>query len=97
MHRKRLAAALFAVSALCLLFALLWGRGRWWWLRAVPVSVFAAVVVGVAGYFTVNYLWHPYPDLIPWMLFAWAGFAVLCGYAAVLTGLAAWRLRRSDA
>ena len=27
----------------------------------------------------------------------WAGFAVLCGYAAVLTGLAAWRLRRSDA
>jgi ABC-2 type transport system permease protein len=27
----------------------------------------------------------------------WAGFAVLCGYAAVLTGLAAWRLRRRDA
>ena len=27
----------------------------------------------------------------------WAGFAVLCGYAVVLTGLAAWRLRRRDA
>jgi ABC-2 type transport system permease protein len=27
----------------------------------------------------------------------WAGFAVLCGYAVVLTGLAAWRLRRCDA
>ena len=27
----------------------------------------------------------------------WAGFAVLCGYAIVLTGLAAWRLRRRDA
>ena len=27
----------------------------------------------------------------------WAGFAVLCGYAVVLTGLAAWRLRRHDA
>ena len=27
----------------------------------------------------------------------WAGFAVLCGYAAVLTALAAWRLRRRDA
>ncbi|HJY66327.1 MAG TPA: hypothetical protein VJ254_06335 [Streptosporangiaceae bacterium] len=25
------------------------------------------------------------------------GFAVLCGYAVVLTGLAAWRLRRRDA
>jgi ABC-2 type transport system permease protein len=27
----------------------------------------------------------------------WAGFAVLCGYAVVLTVLAAWRLRRRDA
>ena len=27
----------------------------------------------------------------------WAGFAVLCGYAVVLTGLAAWQLRRRDA
>jgi ABC-2 type transport system permease protein len=27
----------------------------------------------------------------------WTGFAVLCGYAIVLTGLAAWRLRRRDA
>jgi ABC-2 type transport system permease protein len=27
----------------------------------------------------------------------WAGFAVLCGYAAVLVGLAAWRLRGRDA
>ena len=27
----------------------------------------------------------------------WAEFAVLCGYAVVLTGLAAWRLRRRDA
>jgi ABC-2 type transport system permease protein len=27
----------------------------------------------------------------------WTGFALLCGYAAVLTGLAAWQLRRRDA
>ena len=27
----------------------------------------------------------------------WTGFAVLCGYAVVLAGLAAWRLRRRDA
>jgi ABC-2 type transport system permease protein len=27
----------------------------------------------------------------------WTGFAVLCGYAVVLVGLAAWRLRRRDA
>ena len=27
----------------------------------------------------------------------WAGFGLLCGYAAILTAAAAWRLRRSDA
>jgi len=27
----------------------------------------------------------------------WTGFAVLCGYAVVLIGIAAWRLRRVDA
>ena len=27
----------------------------------------------------------------------WTGFGVLCGYAAVLVGFAAWRLRRADA
>ena len=27
----------------------------------------------------------------------WTGFAVLCGYAVVLTALAAWRLRHRDA
>jgi ABC-2 type transport system permease protein len=27
----------------------------------------------------------------------WTGFGVLCAYAVVLIGLAAWRLRRSDA
>lgn len=27
----------------------------------------------------------------------WTGFGVLCGYAAILVGFAAWRLRRADA
>lgn len=27
----------------------------------------------------------------------WTGFACLCGYAVVLTAVAAWRLRRRDA
>jgi ABC-type transport system involved in multi-copper enzyme maturation permease subunit len=30
-------------------------------------------------------------------LSAWTGFALLCGYAVVLVGAGAWRLRRSDA
>ena len=34
---------------------------------------------------------------LPNALGPWTGFAVLCGYAVVLIGLAAWRLRRVDA
>ena len=33
----------------------------------------------------------------PNALAPWTGFALLCGYAAVLIAVAAWRLRRSDA
>jgi ABC-2 type transport system permease protein len=33
----------------------------------------------------------------PGALAPWTGFALLCGYAAVLVAVAAWRLRRSDA
>ena len=35
--------------------------------------------------------------LVPNALSPWTGFALLCGYAAVVTGAGAWRLRRSDA
>src|SRR5215470_9021397 len=35
--------------------------------------------------------------LVPNALSPWTGFALLCGYAAVLIGALAWRLRRSDA
>jgi ABC-2 type transport system permease protein len=34
---------------------------------------------------------------VPNALAPWTGFALLCGYAAVLIGAGAWRLRRSDA
>ena len=35
--------------------------------------------------------------LVPNALSPWTGFALLCGYAVVLIGAGAWRLRRSDA
>ena len=35
--------------------------------------------------------------LVPNALSPWTGFALLCGYAAVLAGAGAWRLRRADA
>ena len=37
------------------------------------------------------------PATVPNPLSPWTGFALLCGYAAILIGAGAWRLRRSDA
>lgn len=80
---------------------------------AAALSVFAAVffvapiivgllphsIAGVARYLPSNAggavwgsAWAPAHPLSPW-----PGFAVLCGYAVVLIGLAAWQLRRQDA
>ena len=55
-------------------------------------------IAGVAPYLPSSAggaLWGQ--PLVTHPLGPWAGFAVLCGYAVVLTGLAAWRLRRRDA
>ena len=80
---------------------------------AAGLSVFAAVffvvpivvgalphkITGFAPYLPSNaggVLWGN-PLTTAHALSPWAGFAVLCGYAVILTGLAAWRLRRRDA
>ena len=80
---------------------------------AAALSVFAAVffvipivvgalphtITGFAPYLPSNAggaLWGS-PLTIAHALSPWTGFAVLCGYAVVLTGLAAWRLRHRDA
>ena len=80
---------------------------------AAGLSVFAAVffvvpivvgalpqnITGFAPYLPSNAggaLWGSPLDTAH-ALSPWTGFAVLCGYAVVLTGLTAWRLRRRDA
>jgi ABC-2 type transport system permease protein len=80
---------------------------------AAGLSVFAAVffvipivvgvlphkITGFAPYLPSNAggaLWGD-PLTTAHALSPWTGFAVLCGYAVVLTGLAAWQLRRRDA
>jgi ABC-2 type transport system permease protein len=80
---------------------------------AAGLSVFAAVffvipvivpvlphnITGFASYLPSSAggaLWGD-PQTTAHALSPWTGFACLCGYAVVLTALAAWQLRRRDA
>ncbi len=64
-----------------------------WILRVTPAAGFA-IEQSVPQYQQVAGHYGP-PDYFP--LAAWSGFAVLCAYAAVALGVAAWLLRRRDA
>ena len=64
-----------------------------WILRVTPAAGFA-VEQSVPQYQQVVGHYGP-PDYYP--LAPWSGLAVLCVYAAVALGLAAWLLRRRDA
>ncbi len=64
-----------------------------WVLRVTPAAAFA-IEQSVPQYHQVAGHYGP-PDYFP--LAPWPGFAVLCAYAAVALGLAAWLLRRRDA
>ena len=65
----------------------------------IVVSALPHNITGFASYLPTNAggaLWGD-PQGNAHALSPWTGFAVLCGYAVVLTGLAAWQLRRRDA
>jgi hypothetical protein len=65
-----------------------------WLLRITPAAAFAVQQAyprypQVGGQYTLLGGYYPLPP--------WAGFAVLCGYAALAVGVAAILLRRRDA
>ncbi len=65
-----------------------------WLLRLTPAAGFA-IQQSVPAYPQVTGLYTPNQGYFP--LSPWAGFAVLCGYAAAALGLAVVLLRRRDA
>jgi len=97
--RRGLAAVGVAVAVVVLpyLLAVIGGlptAGAEWLLRLTPAAAFAFQQVApeyahVLASYTPTSGYYPLP--------AWGGLAVLAGYAALALGLAAVRLRRSDA
>jgi len=74
--------------------AVLRGTAADWLLRVTPAAGFAVqhvlpVYSQVANAYTPQYGYYPLPP--------WAGFAVLCAWAAAALALAAFLLRRRDA
>jgi ABC-type transport system involved in multi-copper enzyme maturation permease subunit len=65
-----------------------------WLLRVTPAAGFA-IKQTIPQYQQVSASYTPFQGYFP--LAPWAGFAVLCGYAAVALVLAAFLLRRRDA
>ncbi len=66
----------------------------------IIVAILPHNIMGFASYLPTNVggaLWGGDPQTTAHALSPWTGFACLCGYAIVLTALAAWQLRRRDA
>jgi ABC-type transport system involved in multi-copper enzyme maturation permease subunit len=96
--RRSVAAVAAVVAAIVLPYILgvsgvLPAGASEWILRVTPAAGFA-IEQSVPQYQQVVGHYGP-PDYFP--LAPWSGFAVLCAYAAVALGLAAWLLRRRDA
>jgi hypothetical protein len=65
-----------------------------WLLRVTPAAAFA-IQPGTPQYPQVSSAYTPFNGYYP--LAPWAGFAVLCAWAALVFGLAVVLLRRRDA
>ena len=97
--RRSAAAITLVIAAIVLPYILTTGGilptgASQWVLRLTPAAAFA-IQQTVTQYPQVVANYSPVNGYFP--LPPWAGFAVLCGYAAVALGLAAWLLRRRDA
>ena len=65
-----------------------------WVLRLTPTAGFA-IQQSIPAYPQINVPYTPNAGFYP--LAPWAGFAVLCGFAALALGVAVFLLRRRDA
>jgi hypothetical protein len=98
LFRRSLPAVITAIAVLVLPYLLaissvLPREASQWLLRLTPAAAFA-IQQSLPEYPQVIGLYVPVAGYYP--LAPWAGFAVLCGYTALVLGLAVLVLRRSD-
>lgn len=62
------------------------------WLLAGPVTMVAAAVVVVLAAVLIEKVWQPFPDHLPWAVYAWSSVAVL----AITLVVGRWFVRRRD-
>jgi ABC-type transport system involved in multi-copper enzyme maturation permease subunit len=99
MLRRSAVAVTAVIVAIVLPYVLAVGAGlpagvSQWLLRLTPAAAFA-IQQSLPQYPQVTAAYTPSDGYFP--LAPWAGFAVLCGYAALTFGLAVHLLRRRDA
>lgn len=99
LFRRSIAAVTVGVAVVVLPYFLAVGAvlpegAAAWLMRVTPAAGFA-IQQSIPEYPQV--IGHYAPSTGYYPLAPWLGFAVLCGYAALALGLAALRLRRSDA
>ncbi|SNT08053.1 alpha/beta hydrolase [Rhodococcoides kyotonense] len=64
-------------------------KRRWYVLRALPIAVTAAFVIGVVLYFVVEKLWRPFPDPIETEIYVWIGIGIAALFLVVPRTIAA--------
>lgn len=64
-------------------------RRRWYVLRALPIALTVALIVGVVLYYVVEKVWRPFPDPIEIEIYVWIGIGLAALFLVIPRTIAA--------
>lgn len=86
------AVAVFVVVAVAGSIVLVMRRHRRWLRAGLATAVLVSVVAVAVAAVLIEKVWRPFPDTLPWNVYAWSAVAVL----AVALVVGRWLVRRTD-